>query len=94
VKNSEQSKIRTQVKREGPNILQTVPNPTTGDFWFTTDAPVGTPWVLTSAFGQVMQRGEVNSSYWVRVDAGSMEPGLYLFTVQTNKPVSNKLLKL
>jgi hypothetical protein len=73
--------------------LRTVPNPTTGDFWYTTDAPIGTEWVLTDMLGRIIKHGEVTSPYWVRVEDTQLDKGLYLLTMRTATPVTTKIIR-
>jgi hypothetical protein len=73
--------------------LRTIPNPSSGDFWYQTDALIGTRWQLSDIYGRAIKQGEVNTAYWVRVDQNGIEPGLYLFTVFTDKPVTSKLIR-
>ena len=74
--------------------LQVAPNPVAGDLWYETNAPIGTPWLLSSSLGKVMQSGNTTSSYWTRLGLGTLPPGVYILTIQGQQgPVSKRIVK-
>ena len=78
----------------GAASLRVRPNPVADDLWYETNAPVGTPWLLSSSLGKVMQSGNTTSSYWTRLGLGTLTPGVYMLTIQGPQgPVSKRIVK-
>ena len=78
----------------GAASLRVRPNPVADDLWYETNAPVGTPWLLSSSLGKVMQSGSTTSSYWTRLGLGTLPPGVYMLTIQGQQGlVSKRIVK-
>jgi PKD repeat protein len=83
----------SEVGNVGSLRLKTMPNPTTGSFWYETNAPIESQWQITNLLGKIVKTGKTESTYWTRIDLYDLALGCYNLTILEKTPVSKLIVK-
>jgi hypothetical protein len=74
-------------------FLNIYPNPASELLWYETNAPIGTPWIITNMMGKTILSGETNSGKWTKIDLLDLLSGCYTMTIIDKKPKSRLIVK-
>ena len=81
-------------QRETTLSLNIVPNPANSEFWYETNAPISSTWVLLNTLGKIVQSGQTESTTRTRLEITTVPPGTYTFSVRGNGTISKKIIKI